>query len=54
MIGIIVGTALGQALDKLGAGKSVEVDTPFGKPSGPYVIAEVEGVEVALLPRRRR
>jgi 5'-methylthioadenosine phosphorylase len=51
MIGIIGGTALGQALDKLGAGKAVDVDTPFGKPSGPYVIAKVEGVEVALLPR---
>ncbi len=51
MIGIIGGTALGQALDKLGTGKAVEMDTPFGKPSGPYVIAQVEGVDVALLPR---
>ncbi len=51
MIGIIGGTAIGQALDTLGQGKSVEVDTPFGKPSAPFILATVEGVEVALLPR---
>lgn len=51
MIGIIGGTALGQALDTLGTGTSVEVDTPFGKPSAPFTLATVEGVEVALLPR---
>lgn len=51
MIGIIGGTAIGQQLDALGTGKTVEVDTPFGKPSAPYVLATVAGVEVAMLPR---
>jgi 5'-methylthioadenosine phosphorylase len=51
MIGIIGGTALGQALGTLGPGRTLEVDTPFGKPSAPLTLAIVEGVEVALLPR---
>jgi 5'-methylthioadenosine phosphorylase len=51
MIGIIGGTAIGQSFDILGKGKTVEVDTPFGKPSAPFIVATVEGVEVALLAR---
>lgn len=50
MIGVIGGTALGQALGALG-GRPVVVDTPWGAPSAPISIATVEGVEVALLPR---
>ncbi len=51
MIGLIGGTALGQALDTLGTGHQETVKTPYGDPSAPFTIAKVEGVEVALLPR---
>lgn len=50
VVGIIGGTGLGDALGALG-GKAVEVDTPFGKPSGPVYLTEVEGTRVALLSR---
>jgi 5'-methylthioadenosine phosphorylase len=50
-VGIIGGTGLGQALGTLGQGEQREVDTPFGKPSGPITLAEVGGVPVALLAR---
>ncbi len=50
MIGIIGGTAVGQALGALG-GKSVTVETPFGAPSSPIVTANVGGVDVAILYR---
>jgi 5'-methylthioadenosine phosphorylase len=32
----------------------VELDTPYGKPSAPYVIGELEGTRVAFLPRHGR
>ena len=50
-VGIIGGTGLGESLGALAAGEPREVDTPFGKPSAPITIAEVGGVQVALLPR---
>ena len=50
-LGIIGGTGLGEALGTLGAGKSHDVDTPFGRPSGPIVMTEIGGVPVALLAR---
>jgi 5'-methylthioadenosine phosphorylase len=50
-VGIIGGSGLGQALGALGSGEAREVDTPFGRPSGPIVLTEVEGVPVALLSR---
>lgn len=50
MIGIIGGTALGQALGALG-GTQENVETPYGAPSAPISLATVEGVNVALLPR---
>jgi len=50
-VGIIGGTGLGQALGMLGQGEQREVDTPFGRPSGPITLAEVGGVPVALLAR---
>lgn len=31
--------------------EEVEVDTPYGKPSAPFSVAEVEGRRVAFLPR---
>ncbi|MBM4779928.1 MAG: S-methyl-5'-thioadenosine phosphorylase [Archangiaceae bacterium] len=50
MIGIIGGTALGQALGALG-GTTTSVETPYGAPSAPIAITKVEGIDVALLPR---
>jgi len=51
MVGIIGGTGLGEALGALGGGDVREVDTPFGRPSGPITLSEVAGVPVALLAR---
>lgn len=50
-IGIIGGTGLGEALGALGTGEEREVGTPFGRPSGPITLAEVDGIPVALLSR---
>ncbi len=51
MVGVIGGTGLGEALAGLGGGESREVETPFGRPSGPITLTEVAGVPVALLSR---
>lgn len=51
MVGVIGGTGLGEALGGLGGGELREVDTPYGRPSGPITLAEVGGVPVALLSR---
>jgi 5'-methylthioadenosine phosphorylase len=51
MLGVIGGTGLGEALGALGGGRVQEVDTPFGRPSGPITMAEVGGTPVALLSR---
>src|SRR5512141_3180077 len=51
MVGVIGGTGLGEALGALGGGRVQEVDTPFGRPSGPITVTEVSGVPVALLSR---
>jgi 5'-methylthioadenosine phosphorylase len=51
MIGIIGGTGLGEALGSLGAGEVHEVETPFGRPSGPITTTEIGGVPAALLSR---
>ena len=49
-IGIIGGSGLG---DALGAekGRTEFPDTPFGKPSSPIVLADWQGVEIAILQR---
>src|SRR3972149_4687421 len=49
-VGIIGGTGLGDALVALG-GEAVPVETPFGPPSPPPIIAKWEGVDVAFLSR---
>jgi 5'-methylthioadenosine phosphorylase len=51
MVGVIGGTGLGDALGALGGGEVREVETPFGRPSGPITMTEVAGVQVALLAR---
>jgi len=51
VVGVIGGTGLGEALGTLGGGETREVETPFGSPSGPITLAEVEGQPVALLSR---
>ena len=51
VVGVIGGTGLGEALGALGQGEVREVDTPFGRPSGPITLTEVGGVPVALLSR---
>jgi 5'-methylthioadenosine phosphorylase len=51
MVGVIGGTGLGEALGALGGGEARELDTPFGRPSGPIVLAELDGHPVALLAR---
>jgi 5'-methylthioadenosine phosphorylase len=50
-VGIIGGSGLGEALGGLAHGQAQQLDTPFGRPSGPIVTGELEGVPVALLAR---
>ncbi len=50
-LGIIGGSGLGQALERLMQGTAQELMTPFGAPSGAIVTGELDGVPVALLAR---
>jgi len=50
-IGIIGGTGLGEALARQGTGRQVQVDTPFGPPSGPILTTRWEHTDVAFLSR---
>ena len=51
-IGIIGGSGL-YKMDGLTLLREVELDTPFGKPSAPYIISKLDGVdaELVFLPR---
>ena len=49
-IGVIGGSGLYE-MDGLEIVETCEVDTPFGKPSAPITIAEIDGRQVAFLPR---
>ena len=49
-IGIIGGSGLYQ-MPELANVREVPVDTPFGKPSDSFIVGELDGVEVAFLPR---
>lgn len=51
MIGIIGGTGLGTALSAVESGQSIEVNTPFGRPSAAFVKAKWEGTDVVFLNR---
>ncbi|MBP7935127.1 MAG: S-methyl-5'-thioadenosine phosphorylase [Phycisphaerae bacterium] len=50
-IGIIGGSGLGQTLEAEVGGREVQVDTPFGRPSGPILVTRWAGVEIAFLSR---
>jgi 5'-methylthioadenosine phosphorylase len=50
LLGIIGGSGL-YAMDSLADAQSVEIDTPFGKPSDAYVVGHIDGQRVAFLPR---
>ena len=54
-IAIIGGSGLGNALLASGGGgtnpQSLDVDTPFGKPSAPIMLSEWNGIPIAFLPR---
>jgi 5'-methylthioadenosine phosphorylase len=50
-IGVIGGSGLGQAFASQAGGEEVRMDTPFGLPSGPVVLTEWAGVEIAFLSR---
>jgi 5'-methylthioadenosine phosphorylase len=51
IVGLIGGSGLGQALAGELTGKAVEVDTPFGPPSGPILMGEIGGQAIAFLSR---
>ena len=51
VVGVIGGTGLGEALGAIGGGELRQVETPFGRPSGPVTLCELGGVRVALLAR---
>ena len=47
-IGIIGGSGLYSLMDKP---ESLDIETPFGKPSGMVEVGKINGVEVAFIPR---
>jgi len=50
-IAIIGGTGLGQAFVEEAGGRELTVETPFGPPSGPILITQWEGVDIAFISR---
>ncbi len=50
-IGIIGGSGLGAALAAKTKGQEHFPDTPFGKPSGPIITTELDGVPIAFMSR---
>ena len=51
MIAIIGGTGLAEALFGDAVGQDHDIDTPFGRPSGPICVVNWHGIDVALLAR---
>jgi len=51
LIGLIGGSGLGRALAAEVRGEAIQVDTPFGRPSGPIIRGRWEGVDIAFLAR---
>jgi len=52
-VGIIGGSGLDNP-DILKDATELEVDTPYGKPSAPFVLGRIEGVDVVILARHGR
>ena len=52
-LGIVGGSGL-YAMEGLTDARSVDVDTPFGKPSDSIVVGDLHGTPVAFLPRHGR
>jgi 5'-methylthioadenosine phosphorylase len=50
-IGIFGGSGFYSLLDDV---KDVEVETPYGAPSAPVAVGDIEGISVAFLPRHGR
>jgi 5'-methylthioadenosine phosphorylase len=50
MIGIIGGTGL-YRMEGLEVTRSTEIETPFGRPSGPVMLGRLAGRQIAFLPR---
>jgi 5'-methylthioadenosine phosphorylase len=50
-IGIFGGSGFYSFLDEV---EELELETPYGKPSAPFVIGEIDGARVAFLPRHGR
>jgi len=50
-IGLIGGSGLGRALAAEVRGERLNIDTPFGRPSGPIIRGQWEGAEIAFLAR---
>lgn len=50
-IGLIGGSGLGRALAGEVRGERLNIDTPFGRPSGPIIRGQWEGAEIAFLAR---
>jgi 5'-methylthioadenosine phosphorylase len=51
VIGILGGTGIGEALGELGFMEVREFETPFGRPSGPIHLAQLDDVPIAWLSR---
>lgn len=49
-LGVIGGSGL-YSVDGLEATDSVDIETPFGRPSGPVTVGTLQGLEVAFIPR---
>lgn len=52
MIGVFGGSGFYEFLAE--GASDVEVGTPYGSPSAPFTVGEVDGIEVAFLPRHGR
>ncbi len=51
MVGLIGGTGLGEAMTDQADGELREIETPFGNPSSPILLTEIEGQATAVLVR---
>ncbi len=50
-IAVIGGSGLGQAFQEQASGREIMVDTPFGRPSGPILLTNWAGVDLAFISR---